>query len=122
MSLDYSLEKCAENVNTDAKVAERFGPAALHYLATACLACGVPVLKTAADCERLYDRVRGLGWLEHAGNQRNWWEFITAMQGFFTNASKMTDSQFARQLIDKMKREGEEERRRIRQGNIGGGK
>lgn len=113
MSLDYSLEKCADDVNTNAKVVERFGPTALYYLSMACLACGVPALKTALDCEKLYDRVRMLGWMKNEDNQRSWWEFVTAMQGFSTNASKTTDAQFARQLLDQMKREAEEERRRM---------
>ena len=118
MSLDYSLAKCGPEVNTNGKVADKFGGESLYTLTMAMMACGVPELKTAAHCEMLFDRVLALGWIEGEDARRNWWQMITALQGITTNANKYTDAQFSKQLLDKMKRDGERFRRKmVKEGN-----
>lgn len=112
MSLDYSLAKCSDEVNMNGKVADRFGASALYSLTMAMMAVGVPELKTDADCAKLYDRVRALGWFNDSA-RRDWWQMITTMKGITTNANKSTDAQFSKQLIDKMMREGAAERRQM---------
>lgn len=112
MSLNFYLDKCSDDVKTNGKVTEKFGEQALYSLSMACMACGVTALKTDADCERLYDRARVLEIIPHA-NRADWWKFIVAMKGFSTNATARTDAQFAKQLIDRMKYDGQYERRNM---------
>lgn len=110
MSLNYYLTKCSDDVNTNEKVIAKFGDESLYSLSMACMTCGVPALKTAADCEKLYDRARALEIIPAKAHE-SWWTFITAMQGFSTNGSVFTDSAFAKILLANMKRDGERERR-----------
>lgn len=110
MSLDYGLSKCREDVNTNGKVAERFGEQAMYSLSVLTMVCGVPNLKTAADCEKLYDRGRAIE-LIPADKKGEWWEFIQAMRGLWTNANPYTDTQFAKLLLGHWMRNGEAERR-----------
>jgi predicted acyl esterase len=122
MSLDYSLAKCNESFNTNGKVADKYGAETLYSLTMAMMAAGVPELKTAIHCETLFDRINALGWIGDGSARQNWWNVITDLQGLTTNANKKTDAQFAKQLLDKMKRDGEMLRRRMVKGenvNIG---
>lgn len=112
MSLDYSLEKCSDEANTNGKVAAKFGDHALYSLTMAMMACGVPALKTDKDCEMLFDRAYALSWFTDS-NRRDWWKMIVTLRGITTNVSKKTDAQFAKQLVDKMNRIGEAVRRQM---------
>lgn len=115
MSLDYSLEKCAETVNTNAKVAEKYGQGALYSLSMLTMICGVPHLKTAKHIETLYDRGRAMEFIDKT-NKEHWWAMLTEMQGFYTNANTKTDAQFAKDLLAHYVRNGEYERRVIVKG------